>query len=100
MVNSEEASAIVFATAALTYISENPDLYPADWTTGAKTNKDAILSLANKVNQTADRLNDPESPAEVPRRLQLDSAAATPSHKRTATIHDSSLATIPQSPST
>lgn len=93
MINSEEASAVVFAAAALTYISENPNLYLAEWTTAAKTNKAAILLLANKVNQTADGLNEPESPAEVLRRLQLDSAAATLSHKRTATIHDRSLAT-------
>ncbi|KAL2276191.1 hypothetical protein FJTKL_01253 [Diaporthe vaccinii] len=84
MVNPREATAVIFAAAALTHISENPDLYPAEWITGAKTNKAAILSLANKVNQTADGL-EPESPAEVLRRLQLDSAAATPSCKRTAT---------------
>lgn len=83
MVNPEEATAVVFAAAALAYMSENPDMCPAEWTTGAKTNKAAILSLANKVNQTAD---EPESPAEVLRRLQLDSAMATPSRKRTAPI--------------
>lgn len=85
MVNPNEATAVVFAAAALTHMSENLNLYPVEWTTGAKTNKAAILSLANKVNQTADGLNEPESPAEVLRRLELDSAAATPSRKRIAT---------------
>ncbi|KAI7773706.1 hypothetical protein LA080_010052 [Diaporthe eres] len=83
LVNPKEASAIVFAAAALTHMSENPD-YPAEWTTGAKAHKAAILTMANKVNQIGEGANEPQSPAEVLRRLQLDSA--TPSRKRKMTI--------------
>ncbi|KAG6360916.1 hypothetical protein INS49_011984 [Diaporthe citri] len=83
-VTSKEATAVTFAAAALTHMSENPDLYPAEWTTGAKTNKAAILTMANKVNQIGEGTTEPESPAEVLRRLQLDSA--TPSRKRKMTI--------------
>lgn len=84
LVKPKEATAIIFAAAALTHISENPDLYPAEWTTGAKTNKAAILTMANKVNQTGEGTDVPQSPAEVFRRLQLD--PATPSRKRKMTI--------------
>lgn len=82
-VSPNEATAVAFAAAALTHMSENPDLYP-EWYISAETNKAAILTLANKVKQGANGL-EPQSPAEVLRRLQLDSAAATPIRKRTAT---------------
>lgn len=58
-------------------------MYPAEWITGAKTNKTAILKMANKVNQVAEGTIEPQSPAEVLHRLQLDSA--TPSRKRKMT---------------
>lgn len=82
MVNLREAIIVIFAMAALIYIFKNLNLYPAEWNTGVKINKAAILSLANKINQTADGFK-PESPAKVLRRLQLNSAAAIPSRRHT-----------------
>lgn len=49
LVTTKKATAVKFAAAALTYIAKNPDLYPEDWSAGAKTNKTAIIMLANKV---------------------------------------------------
>ncbi|KAG6360913.1 hypothetical protein INS49_011981 [Diaporthe citri] len=86
-VTSKEATAVTFAAAALTHMAENPGLYPAEWNAGAKTNKAAILSLATKVNQGAEGTNEPQSPAEVLRRLNLRPGPTTPSRKRHATIN-------------
>lgn len=85
-ITSKEATAVTFAAAALTHISENPDLYPAEWNAGAKTNKAAILSLATKVNQGAEASIESQSPADVLRRLNLGPGPTTPSRKRQATI--------------
>lgn len=86
-VTSKEATAITFAAAALTHMSENPDLYPAEWNAGAKTNKAAMLTMANKVNQGAEASLEPQSPADVLRRLNLAPDFTTPSRKRQATIN-------------
>lgn len=85
-VTSKEVTAVAFAAAALTHMGENPDLYPAEWSAGAKTNKAAILTLANKVKQGAEASLEPQSPAEVLRRLNLEHGPTTPSRKRQATI--------------
>lgn len=93
-VTSKEATAIVFAAAALTYMSES-NLFPEQWTVGAKTNKKAIMMMATKLKDVVEgaepkSLAEGESPAEVIRKLNLDPAtpdrlnidSATPSRKR------------------
>lgn len=52
-ITSKEATAAMFAAAALTHMSENPGIYLADWSAKARTNKAAMLSLANKVAEEA-----------------------------------------------
>lgn len=83
MVTAKEATAAIFAAAALTHMAENPSMYPAEWTTGAKTNKAAILTLATKLS---DEAQEPQSPADVLRRLNLGSGLSTPSRKRKLTV--------------
>lgn len=84
-VTAKEATATVFAAAALAHMADNPNLYHSDWGTGAKTNKAAILSLANKVQNIGEEQSGNESPAEVLHRLNLDQTPATPTRKRAAT---------------
>lgn len=86
-VNNKEATATIFAAAASTHMSESPGLYPAEWTSGAKTNNAAILTLATKMRQMiADEAQEPQSPADVLRRLNLGAGPSTPSRKRQATM--------------
>lgn len=83
--SSKEANAAVFAAAAVTYMAENPHLFPADWSAEAKTNKAGIISLATKVNPADDGRIEQQSPADVLKRLQLSAGPTTPSRKRKAT---------------
>lgn len=85
-VTPKEATAVTFAAAALAHMSDNADLYPAEWSAGAKTNRAAILSLATKLNQGAEDSLEPQSPADVLRRLNLGPGPTTPGRKRQATI--------------
>lgn len=79
-VTTKEAEAVIFAAAALTHMAENPGLYPNDWTTGAKANKAAILTVANKVKEGTGP--QAQSPDDITQRLGL-----TPSRKRQAFVN-------------
>jgi hypothetical protein len=86
-VTSKESTAVTFAAAALTHMAENPGLYSAEWSAGARTNKPAILSLASKLTSIAHD-DHPQSPADVLRRLNLGpESLTTPSRKRQAMVN-------------